>query len=207
MDRIIMRTQLALAAVILAATATTASAQSAGQNYVQFTLGSGVAGNLDLFADDGTDTFSEDADLEAGIFGSVAAGTKLTAYPVRIEAEFVATENDVDETEDFGEVTASSQSIFLNAIYDFQAGGFTPYVGAGVGYGRVGFESEGDEQNDRGFVWQVRAGVNYALSERTTIDFGYRYLTLPEFERAESGLEVSAEGEVHTLSVGARFSF
>jgi opacity protein-like surface antigen len=69
-------------------------------------------------------------------------------------------------------------TLMANAWYDIDMGSnFTPYVGGGVGYadnevkhGLVFNGSSGD------FAWQLGAGVNYKISDGTSIGLGYRYL-------------------------------
>jgi opacity protein-like surface antigen len=62
------------------------------------------------------------------------------------------------------------------------------YVGGGIGGGgyRFGVDAEFPLQdttlsglgNASGFAWQVGSGVAYALTDRVTIDFGYRFFDL-----------------------------
>jgi opacity protein-like surface antigen len=69
-------------------------------------------------------------------------------------------------------------TLMANAWYDVDMGSnFKPYVGGGVGYadnevkhGLVFNGSGGD------FAWQLGAGVNYQISEKTSVGLGYRYL-------------------------------
>lgn len=205
-----MKTSILLAALVSGGLATSAAAQSASNDYIQFNVGSGIVGTVDINAIDGDTEAGTDIDLEAGWFASVAAGTKAGKYPVRIEGELLALSSDIDtgDLEDISsDATFSTQAVMINALYDFTVDSFSPYVGVGVGYARIGYEFENDEQNDRGFAWQLRAGVNYAVSDKVTLDVGYRYLTTPEFERVDSDLALEAEASVHIVSVGARFGF
>ncbi len=69
-------------------------------------------------------------------------------------------------------------ALMANVWYDFNnMGGFTPYIGGGVGY------ADNKVQNglllngaNGGFAWQLGAGANYALSDKTSIGIGYRYM-------------------------------
>ncbi len=75
-------------------------------------------------------------------------------------------------------------TLMANAWYDFDMGSnFKPYVGGGVGYadneikhGLVFNGSGGD------FAWQLGAGVNYQIGDRTSIGLGYRYLDAGDVE-------------------------
>lgn len=79
-------------------------------------------------------------------------------------------------------------TVLGNAYLDMGTwGGFTPYVGAGVGmtYLRTTqFTSSTWQVNDDGrrwnFSWAAMAGVSYHISPSLLIDVGYRYLSLGE---------------------------
>lgn len=211
-----MKTKIFLAALAFGGIATSAAAQEADGDYVQFNIGSGFVGNVDITAFAGSTPASRgDTDMDAGLFVSIAAGTNVGSYPLRIEGEFVATENDLDVAglaAGVSDVKHSSQTVFLNAIYDFNVGGFTPYVGGGFGYGRVGYEVDGpliaaNEQNDKGFAWQVKAGVTFPVSDRMTLDIGYRYLKTADFDQPAAAFGIEAESGAHVVSIGARFGF
>ena len=82
----------------------------------------------------------------------------------------------------------------FNGYYDIaRFDRFTPYVGAGVGlaYNKTGGVSftgnaalvnviEGD--NRWSLAWSLMAGVGVQLTERTTLDIGYRYLDMGKAE-------------------------
>jgi opacity protein-like surface antigen len=105
-------------------------------------------------------------------------------------------------------------------------GRFTPYVGAGIGASRnevedirgtvggASFRVPGDTRTS--FAWQASAGTSVALSERTSLDLGYRYqdLGLVGTQPALSigGVPVqadSADGHLrsHELQLGLRIHF
>jgi opacity protein-like surface antigen len=72
---------------------------------------------------------------------------------------------------------------------------FTPYVGAGVGYGWVNGDGAPD---DSGFAYGLTAGVAVDLTDRLALDVGYRFR------------DIAIDGEdpmEHQASVGLRFSF
>ena len=87
----------------------------------------------------------------------------------------------------------SSTTLMFNGYYDIlQFGRFTPYLGAGLGlaYNKTDAVSftgpanviSGDSRWS--LAWSLMAGVGISLTERTTLDIGYRYL---DVGRAESG--------------------
>lgn len=69
-------------------------------------------------------------------------------------------------------------TLMANAWYDIDMGSnFTPYVGGGIGYAdnevKHGLAFNGSSGD---FAWQLGAGVNYKISDGTSIGLGYRYL-------------------------------
>ncbi len=50
---------------------------------------------------------------------------------------------------------------------------FTPYVGAGAGYGWVNSSGGGDD--DSGLAFALMAGVGIEMTDNITLDVGYRY--------------------------------
>ena len=96
----------------------------------------------------------------------------------------------------------SSQTVLANGYIDFGTwGGFTPYLGAGVGIARLksvdyvdttdspthpnnatGVTSRGSQQN---FAWAAMAGVSYQVTQNWLIDVGYRYLSMGNVPSSE----------------------
>ena len=203
-----------------------ATASNAQTWYGQINAGAGFGGTSDLSAviDDGGPPVSigTDLDLATGYLVSAAIGHQVGAF--RVEGEFVYADNDYDDLADeaqgifIDDASISQASALVNVIYDFRnAGPWTPYVGAGIGYGVVRYddqESDPDDaidETDEGFTWQLKAGVSYAFSDSLSLDAGYRYLKAPEFEYSEEDLgetfDLNIETEVHVVTVGLRFAF
>jgi opacity protein-like surface antigen len=122
--------------------------------------------------------------------------------------------------------SVTTTTLMFNGYYDIaRFDRFTPYVGAGVGlaYNKTGGVSftdnaalvnviEGDSRWS--LAWSLMAGVGVQLTERTTLDIGYRYL---DMGKAESGI-IDNIGFVnpkvriddlaaHEFKVGLRFAF
>ena len=72
---------------------------------------------------------------------------------------------------------------------------FTPYVGAGVGYGWVDADHGG---SDDGLTYALMAGVSVDMSQSVALDVGYRYREL-----MISGEDPSD----HSALAGIRFKF
>jgi opacity protein-like surface antigen len=115
-----------------------------------------------------------------------------------------------------------STALMFNGYKDLGSfGGFTPYVGAGVGvsYNKMSEvyftdnpyllnKIEGDSRVS--LAWALMAGVGYQVSERAIIDLGYRYM---DYGKAVSGKADSA-GSInpavriaHEVKLGLRYHF
>ena len=98
---------------------------------------------------------------------------------------------------DIGAGEISSHILMGNAYWDFANGsGFTPYVGAGVGYGWV--NGSGGASDDSGLALGVTAGVTADITSNLAVDVGYHFK------------DIMLEGDdvmQHALTTGLRFSF
>lgn len=206
-----MKTTLVLAAIAAGAVATPALAQEPAP-YVQINLGASISGDVDLEADDGVNTYSGEADLETGTFGSIAGGASMGGGWV-LEAEAVLLTNEIDtDAADAAlgaplEAQLEAYAVMFNGMYNFDAGSFRPYVGAGVGAGNTKYRLAGESEDDMGLAWQVKTGVVIPGSQNMSWDIGYRYLSLPSFEVTDAGASVDVDTSAHIVSVGARISF
>lgn len=132
----------------------------------------------------------------------------------------------VPPTADPLHTSVTTTTLMFNGYYDIaRFDRFTPYVGAGVGlaYNKTGGVSftanpaltnviEGD--NRWSLAWSLMAGVGVQLTERTTLDIGYRYL---DMGKAEFGIidnlgfanpKVRIDDlAAHEFKVGLRFAF
>ena len=182
------------------------------QGYVQLNLGGGFAGVVELEASSPPDDIRADADFETGVLASVAAGS-TSANGFSFEGEMIYFDSKIDTSafDTFAgfDLNASVKSYvgMVNGMYAFDAGRFSPYVGAGLGYGISEYEFDDESEDDGGIAWQLRAGVTVPMSDTLTLDVGYRYLSLPEFEVSEGSDAISAAGRAHIASIGARFTF
>jgi len=99
-----------------------------------------------------------------------------------------------------------------------------PYVGFGVGYGRIEIDTDNSSATvrindaDSVFAWQVMAGVNIPYTETVGFRIGYRYVatTDPNFDSRESGstggasfnsTRFDSEFDSHELTAGLRINF
>lgn len=119
-----------------------------------------------------------------------------------------------------------SYSLMLNVYKDFGTfGRITPYVGAGIGFaynqmdevyftGNPALVNRIAGNSDLSFAWSLMAGVGYKLTNRATLDVGYRYIDLGEIEsgRVDSAGFVNPAVYVddlasHEIKVGLRYNF
>lgn len=91
---------------------------------------------------------------------------------------------------------ASLTTVLGNLYFDWQNDSmFTPYIGAGAGYGWV--DADGGNSDD-GFAYSLMTGVSVDMSESIALDVGYRY----------RDLMISGENPTdHSGLAGIRFKF
>lgn len=119
-----------------------------------------------------------------------------------------------------------SYTLMINAYKDFgNFAGFTPYLGADIGAAYHQLDEtyftenpnllnriKGD--NDLSFAWSLMAGVGYQVSDRATLDMGYRYIDMGKISSQRSdnlgfvNPAVNYEDlTAHEVKVGLRYSF
>lgn len=120
----------------------------------------------------------------------------------------------------------TSYTMMFNAYKDLGTWrGLTPYVGAGIGMaynvmddvyftGNPNLVNRIHGASDLSFAWSLMAGVGYQISDRTTIDFGYRYMDFGKAasERSDSGGFVNPRVKLddiaaHEFKIGVRYAF
>ena len=168
--------------------------------------------------------------------GSIAFGydfSRKGGVPIRAEIEYAAFSSAEKKAQDSrGDYTWNinyrnrAQTLFLNAYYDFRnKSRVTPYVGAGVGVGFIkkranyseseGYTDSASSGTAKNFAWNLGLGLGVRVSERITIDAGYRYARLGKVNTAWSEWsDGSGEWRMrtkdmyqHQLGVGVRFNF
>jgi len=201
-----LKRTVALAAML--ATVTMGGAAHATEGwYGRADLGYSVDGALE------TDT--DDLDFENDWSGHLGIGHGF-ANGFRLEGEFAYRSNDFEAFD--GEATALA--LMANLYYDFNRDGrWQPYVGVGVGgaqvevdgaVGPISFDSD-----DTVFAYQGLAGVAVGLSDRLSLDVGYRYFVAPDvgvsgtFDTGDGlvPLETEADYKHQAVTVGLRWQF
>ena len=129
-----------------------------------------------------------------------------------------------------------SLSVFVNALYDFNAfslndKAITPYIGIGVGSSRNEFDQvkafENNEQSTNNtdnslseFAFKISAGMVMSLAENMSLDISYQYANLGDFESGTiytdlddnsiNTLDKAYQGgeiEIQELMVGLQYKF
>jgi opacity protein-like surface antigen len=132
------------------------------------------------------------------------------------------------------EADASVMAAFVSLYYDFaDTGGFTPYIGGGVGGGLVdaddltfstntGFTGTFFAEKETGLAWHIGGGFSFAASPGMMFDVGYRYVDLgeatftgnastsnpgpPPTASSIEGSDIPGSAGAHQLRLGLRFT-
>ena len=90
----------------------------------------------------------------------------------------------------------STTTVLGNLYFDWaNDSAFTPYVGAGVGYGWADDTPSG---NDSGIAYGLTAGVSMGLTDKVDLDVGYRFRDI---------MISGSDPQEHQISAGIRFNF
>ena len=197
---------LSLKKTVLFAAATAAAAliampAAAADFYFGGAVGVSVGGKSDATIADSSGTVTGDLDYETGALVSLVAGKAVHPH-VRLEGEMQVTDNGLKDTD----LRMQQVALLGNVLYDFKPDSkVSPYVGAGLGFGRSIVDLDDATANDTGLAWQLQAGVSIRQSDRMVWDIGYRYVNQADFNASEDGVSVDLAGDLHVLSVGLRF--
>lgn len=109
-----------------------------------------------------------------------------------------------------------TQFIMLNAYYDFaNSTDFTPYIGTGIGYGRLKASSQINghsfSKKNNNFIWNVGVGVAYEISTNIALDVGYRYVDYGKINTAtnlyDRSVNTRSKLKAHEFNFGIRYTF
>lgn len=129
-------------------------------------------------------------------------------------------------TDDPMHTSLKSYTMMVNAYYGLgKFGGFVPYVGAGISAayhpldnvyftGNPACTNQIHGNNDLAFAWSLMADVGVQLTDRATLDTGYRYIDMGSIssQRSDTGFNVNPAVNLDDLSsreikVGLRYHF
>jgi opacity protein-like surface antigen len=220
-----MKTKITLLATTALAALVLATPANAGSWYLSLTGGGNWQNDEDFVATAAGDTFTFDSNSDTGFVIAGAVGYNLTSVApgLRVEAEVSFRQNSNDGTwltstglTSSGPLDFDHQAtaVMANVWYDFDIGGFRPYVGGGIGWADVeldgtfvGASLPALDVSDDGFAWQLGAGVNFQISPNVQLGVGYRYFQAPEvtvfapFAPNLSSGEVEYESHAAVLSL------
>ncbi|NBC20317.1 MAG: outer membrane beta-barrel protein, partial [Alphaproteobacteria bacterium] len=166
-----------------------------------------------------------------GRFGELEPDPDFNGVPADI-----VTPSSFATTRQGGDGALQIYDLMGNFIYDFEgANRWKPYLGAGVGVAKVkakahnlergvvdtsttpptflgGYAANGFSDEETAFAWQGLAGVGYGLTDRLTLDLGYKYFNVQGMEfggRGPDGQSVAYDADYsdHTATVGLRWQF
>jgi len=185
----------------------------------------------DSVASPGPAIFDTDSDYDNGI-GVYAALGLAHGNGIRTELEYSYRNADIDQIDPYpgfagipsGSVAGDTRihALMLNALYDFSDGGFAPYIGAGIGIGRVNHEISGTNaasgfsliysDTEYNLAYQGIAGVAIGLAEGLALDVSYRYFNMLGNEYGGAlvngvASDIKANAGSHNFFAGLRWNF
>ena len=111
----------------------------------------------------------------------------------------------------------TSLSLMLNGYASLgYFAGFSPYLGAGVGFSYMNWDYRGGLGNysndDVRFAYALMAGLSYDVNSNWTVDAGYRFLNVPEGNIVDD--DAVLDGDIrfedlmsHEVRLGVRYTF
>ncbi|MBX2863397.1 MAG: outer membrane beta-barrel protein [Leptolyngbyaceae cyanobacterium MAG.088] len=162
-------------------------------------------------------------DTETGFGINGAAGYRFD--DARVELEVAYTNNNVDgvTVNNLAEIPLDgeieSAQFMVNGYYDVPTNSrFSPYIGGGVGVATLtandveanipGIGALALDDTGASFVFQVKAGLAYEISDQASAFLGYRLHGIPgqNFEVFDADFDADTLF-VHSLQLGARYEF
>ncbi len=213
-----MKHSLTLTTALLSlALFTPAQAEDSGKNYVALNGGLQSVRDADYKYDDSVDQLNGDIELDNGLHVSAALGRQFTNN-VRGEIELGYNKSDLDKlsADGFGIFDAGGElktlTGLVNGYYDFMPENkVSPFVTAGAGFARhnaeltsiAGIGLDDVDGNDTVLAYQLGAGANVDVSEKTALTVGYRYQASREAEFDDTKIDYAA----HIVRAGVKFDF
>ncbi len=210
-----MKTYLLAATAIAAVAIATPAAARDRSAYFGLEVGGLFVTDTDVDVEDVE--FQDDFSVEhkLGVDGDMIAGYDFGMF--RAEAELGYKRSEHDEYDDGrsafdADGRSSVYSLMLNAMVDVGPDeGFQFYAGAGVGYAQViHVFADGDDDfkiKDRGFAWQVVAGVRKAVSQYFDLGLKYRYFNAGDVSDDFEGVDLDSEYKSHSVLVSLIHNF
>jgi opacity protein-like surface antigen len=165
--------------------------------------------------------YTAEIGVDSGISLLGAIGCDYGSY--RLEAEIGYQKNDINDlttpdTEQLSLVAGATEpaqgdvsvvSLMANGYYDIDAGGFEPYITAGIGIAQVSLDDFGPEGDDTGMTlhettlaYQIGAGFAIPIGGNVMLDARYRYFATTDFTMYYYNMDVSSHSALLGLRVG-----
>jgi len=188
-------------------------------------VGAFAGGNALMTANCSGDQGNFDLRFDPGLLGSAVVGWDfvpgdLAAGEGRIELEYTHRSNPLNQAryvegdvQGSGNVTADSLMVnFFGVFHDDRF--WAPYIGAGLGAARIetsDLKVTGQPLSSDSavvFASQLGAGIDFALTERLSLDLGYRFFSSirPRFNEA-NGQAFKMDYFNHSAVLGLRVGF
>jgi opacity protein-like surface antigen len=174
-----MKKLIALGFILVAGTPFLATAKP---KYVEASVG--------YFVDAGEPMYS-------GRFGYVFSGTEAKSHSAELEIGFTAL--------DIPGASVDVMPVLVNYKYTFQLQGkLNVFAGAGVGFSMLNFGVSTQSDTDYPLTYQVVAGIDYRVTDKTDITLGARYYDIGDAEVFTIPYEIGNDIE---FALGCRFRF
>jgi len=166
-----------------------------------------------------------DLRFNPGLLGSAVVGWDLEpgnpAGEGRMELEYSHRSNRLDKARFAdgavpagGSLTADSLLFNFYGVFHDEDRSWSPYAGAGLGAVRIGTSDvtvTGEPLSSDwalALAYQLGLGIDYALTERLSLDLGYRFFssTRPRFSEV-NGPAFKMDYLNHSIVLGLRFGF
>ena len=192
-----------LCAAALAVIATPAAARD-NSAYFGLEVGGLQVKDTDIEID-GAD-FAE-IDHKLGVDGDMIAGYDFGMFRLEAELGYKRSHHksyDLDGEELDGDGRTSTYSGMLNGMIDIgQERNVAFYAGAGAGYAQVIHVADADDEGfkvkDRGFAWQLIAGLRKQLDRHFDVGLKYRYFDAGNVDDVIDGDDVRTDYKSHSL--------
>lgn len=193
--------------------------------YASYGLGWSYAETLELDANDATMEFDRGTNQLSVALGRRFGDdwrveldyTEFDRGPELLYSSAAGIEIDTDERD-----SVSTSSLMLNLVHDLSVGhAWRPYVGAGVGSGRLDvhfseLEINGPffqrprrdiiDDDDKGLALQIMAGFTVPLTRHLDLAADFRYWHMPDVDMKEvSGADVDADHSVRSAWLHLRY--
>ncbi len=203
-----MKAYLLTATALAALAIATPAAARDRSAYVGLEVGALFVTDTDAdgsFFTEGVSDFT--VDHKMGVDGDLIAGYDFGMFRAEAELGYKRSEHDeygFGQGPNDADGRSSVYSLMANAMVDLgQDEGFQFYAGAGAGYAQVihVFEdnNNGFKIKDRGFAWQLIAGVRKSVSQYFDIGLKYRYFDAGRQDDDDGSFDSRSEYKSHSV--------